>query len=101
MIAWTVVYQALLSLKFSRKEYWSELPFSSSGGLPNPGIEPRSPALQEDSLPTELQEQHCVVLTAVYTDLSPYQTTLHISSYCGRQPKRAQWSVPPDTHAPV
>ena len=40
---------------FSR-QYWSELPFPSPGNLPNPGVEPRSPALQRDSSPTELQE---------------------------------------------
>ena len=40
---------------FSRQGYWSGLPFPSPGDLPNPGIEPRSPALQVDSLPTELQ----------------------------------------------
>ena len=40
---------------FSRPEYWSEQPFSSPGDLPNPGIESRSPALQEDSLPAEPQ----------------------------------------------
>ena len=39
----------------SRQEYWSGLPFPPPGDLPNPGIEPRSPALQADSLPTELQ----------------------------------------------
>ena len=38
---------------FSRQEYWSGLPFPSLGDLPNPGIEPRSIALQADSLPTE------------------------------------------------
>ena len=42
---WTVVYQAPLSMGFSRQEYWSELPFPSPGDLPDPGIEPRSPAL--------------------------------------------------------
>ena len=40
---------------FSRQEYWNELPFPSPGDLPDPGIEPTSPALQADSLPTELQ----------------------------------------------
>ena len=39
---------------FSRQEYWSELPFPSPGDLPDPGIEPGSPALQADSLLTEL-----------------------------------------------
>ena len=38
---------------FSRKEYWSGLPFPSPGDLPDPGVEPRSPALQADSLPSE------------------------------------------------
>ena len=38
---------------FSRQEYWSGLPFPPPGDLPNPGIEPRSPALQVDSLPAE------------------------------------------------
>jgi len=40
-------------MEFSRPEYWSGYPFPSPGDLPNPGIEPRSPALQADSLPTE------------------------------------------------
>ena len=43
-----------LSTEFSRPEYWSGSPFPSPGDLPNPGIEPGSPALQVDSLPTEL-----------------------------------------------
>ena len=43
------------SMEFSRPEYWSGQPFPSSGDLPNPGIEPRSPALQADSLPAEPQ----------------------------------------------
>ena len=45
--------QAPLSLRFSRQEYWDGLPFPSPGDLPNPGIEPRSPALKADSLPSE------------------------------------------------
>ena len=50
---WTVAYQAPLSMEFSRQEYWSGLPFPSPGDLPNPGIEPGSPALQVDTLPSE------------------------------------------------
>ena len=50
---WTVAYQASLSMGFSRQEYWSVLPFPSPGDLPNPGIEPGSPALQADALPSE------------------------------------------------
>ena len=40
-------------MEFSRPEYWSGYPFFSPGDLPNPGIEPRSPTLQVDSLPAE------------------------------------------------
>ena len=50
---WTVAYQAPPSMGFSRQEYWSGVPLPSPGGLPNPGIEPRSPALQADALPSE------------------------------------------------
>ena len=50
---WTVAYQASRSMGFSRQEYWSGLPFPSPGDLPNPGIEPRSPALHTDALPSE------------------------------------------------
>ena len=53
VIPWTVARQAPLSMGFSRQEYWNGLPFPSPGDLPNPGIEPRSPALQAESLPTE------------------------------------------------
>ena len=50
---WTVACQAPLSMGFSRQEYWSGLPFPSPGDLPNPGVEPGSPALQAGSLPSE------------------------------------------------
>ena len=50
----TVAYQAPLSMGFSRQEHWSRLPFPSPGDLPELGIEPGSPALQADSLLTEL-----------------------------------------------
>ena len=50
---WTVAHQAPLSMGFSRQEYWSGLPCPPPGYLPNPGIQPRSPALQADSLPPE------------------------------------------------
>ena len=51
----TVAYQAPPSVRFSRQEYWSELPFPSPGELPDPGIKPKSPALQKDSLLSELK----------------------------------------------
>ena len=59
---WTVACQAPLSMRFSRQEYWSELLFPSPGGLPDPGIEPTSPALQADSFPTELQGKPIVLI---------------------------------------
>ena len=51
---WTVACQAPLSLEFSREEYWSGLPSPTPGDPPNPGMEPRSPTLQVDSLLSEL-----------------------------------------------
>ena len=54
VIPWIVAHQVLLSLEFFRKEYWSVLPFPPPGHLPDPGIKPGSPALQVDSLPSEL-----------------------------------------------
>ena len=55
-------HQAPLSTGFSRQEYWSGLPFPSSGHLPDPGIKPRSPALQVDSLPTVPPGKPCFYL---------------------------------------
>ena len=52
-IPWTIQ-----STEFSRPEYWSGLPFLSPGDLPNPGIEPRSPPSQADSLPGKPQGKH-------------------------------------------
>ena len=49
MTLWTVACQAPQSMGFSRQGYWSGLPFPSPGDLPNPGIEPASPALQANS----------------------------------------------------
>ena len=46
---WTVACQGHLSMGFSRQEYWSGSPVPSPEDLPNPGIEPTSPALQVDS----------------------------------------------------
>ena len=54
---WTVAYQTPQSMKFSRQEYWSGLPFPFPGDLPDPGINPRSPKLQADALPSEAPEK--------------------------------------------
>ena len=53
VILWTVACKASPSVGFSRQEYWSGLPFPSPGDLPDPGIEPGSPALEADALTSE------------------------------------------------
>ena len=50
---WTIAHQAPPSMEFSRQEYWSGLPLPSPGDLPDPRIEPGSPALRADALPSE------------------------------------------------
>ena len=57
---WTVVRQASLSMEFSRQEYWSGLHFCN---LPDPGVEPRSPTLQADSLLSEPPGKHICLLS--------------------------------------
>ena len=69
MTLWTIALQAPLSLEFSRQEYWRGLPCSSPGDLPNPGIEPGSPALQADSLPSEPPGKS---LIHIYHNLYPF-----------------------------
>ena len=59
---WTISHQAHLCMEFSRQEYWSGLPFPFLGDLTDPGIEPGSPALQEDSLPSEPPERVTFVI---------------------------------------
>ena len=71
MTPWTVAGQAPLSMGFSRQEYWSGLPLPFPGDLPNPGIKPRSPALQADSLPVGLGPwvwEECIAF--LYTNAS-------------------------------
>ena len=52
-IPWTAACQTPLSMKFSRQEFWGKLSLPSPGNPPYPGIKPRSPALQADSLPSK------------------------------------------------
>ena len=56
--SWTIACQAPLSMEFSSQEYWIGLPFLSPGDLSDPGVEPRSPALQMDFLPSESPGKH-------------------------------------------
>ena len=55
------------SMEFSRPEYWGGYPFPSPEDLPNPGIKPRSPALQADSLPAKPQGKPCLTLLQCLT----------------------------------
>ena len=59
---WTVACQIPFVYGISRQENWNELPFPSPGGLPDPGMEPMSPALQADSLPLSHQGSSSVSL---------------------------------------
>ena len=74
MTPWTVARQAPLSMGFSRQEYWRWLPCPPPGDLPNPGIEPKSPALQADSLPSESPGKPHTVRTVMQMGLSPLDT---------------------------
>ena len=71
MTPWTVAFQAPLPMGFSRQEYWSGLPFPSPGDLPAPGIEPRSPTLQVDSLLNELCGKKTNVMAS--DSITPWQ----------------------------
>ena len=57
----TEACQDPLAMGFPKQEYWSGLPFPSPGDLPDPGIEPISPAWQADSLPLSHWEAHCLL----------------------------------------
>ena len=63
---WTVAQQAPPSMGFSRQEYWSALPFPSPGDLPDPGTEPRSPALQAYALTSEPPGKPKYIYTHMY-----------------------------------
>ena len=69
---WTVAHLAPLSMEFSRQEYWSGLPCSPPGDLPNPVIKPRFPALLADSLLAELPGklvQYILVVCFIHSSL--------------------------------
>ena len=63
---WTVAPQAPPSMGFCKQEYWSGLPLPSPGDLPDLGIKPRSPALQADTLPSELKGLEAVQMHMTY-----------------------------------
>ena len=69
--SWTIVPQASLATWFSKQEYWSGQPFASPGDLPNPGTEPRSPALQAYFY--DLNHQGSPKMKIKYTDYAAFQ----------------------------
>ena len=83
MPPWTVAYQAPPSMGFSRQEYWSGVPFSSPRNLPDPRIEPGSPALQADPLLSEPPGNPSVVYkTEEKTFTTVSWTSLHKYLVC-------------------
>ena len=65
---WTVARKAPLSMGFSRREYWSGLPFPSPGDLPDSGIKPRFPALEADALTSEPPEKPILYLLTFHDE---------------------------------
>ena len=106
---YTGAHQAPLSMKFSRQGYWSRLPFSSPEYLPDPGIEPGSPALQADSLPSEppgrsylsryLQRRGCV--ECWQTSQLQLREDLSRETSRGAQPVGTQGEAEPQLSVPV
>ena len=78
----TISFQALLSMGFSRQEYWSELLCPPPGDLPDPGIEPTSPSLRTDSLPLEPPGKPLII--AVFHKFLAKMISLIVSKVKGR-----------------
>ena len=90
---------------FSRQEYWRELPRPSPGDPPNPGIKPRSPALQVYSLPSKPPGKLCAVLCLVaqpyLTLCDPADCSPRGSSVCGiLQARIVEWIAMPSSRGP-
>ena len=75
MSSWTVACQVPLDMEFSRQEYWGGLPFPSPGGLPDPGIKPRSSALEADALRTEPSEKPTIQRQILYCRIYVFLVT--------------------------
>ena len=96
--SWTVAHQAPPSIGFPRQEHWIVLPFSSPGDLPNPGIEPGSPALQVDSLPSEPAGKPHIITTCdefQHILIEGLQGLWHCSNHCGHGDKMTSISKLP------
>ena len=82
---WTVALQAPLSMGFPKQEYWSGLPVPSLGDLPNPGIEPMSPAVQADYLPQSHQGSPSTLIDTIqisFGDSSSFPVLLRLQCLC-------------------
>ena len=97
---WYVACQAPPSMGFSRQEYWSRLPFPSSGDLPNPGIEPKCPALQADSTvwaarecPYSMLLSHFSRVRLCATPSLGFSRQEHWSGLPFPSPTQKKWSV--------
>ena len=98
---WIVAYQAPPSMGFSRQEYWNRLPIPSPGDLPDPGITPRSPALEADALTSEsLGKPIYFIYSNVYMSISGGSLVKNLPanagdtgsiSGSGRFPWRRKW----------
>ena len=91
---WTVAYQSPQSMGFSRQEYWNGLPFPSSVDLPDPGIEPRSPALQADALPSEPVYRRTSQV-ALWSRIRLQCRRLWFDPWVGKIPWRRKWHPTP------
>ena len=87
---WTVAHQAPPSMGFSRQEYWSGLPFPSPADLPNPGIEPRSPALQADTLTSEPPGKPLISGTDTILDGQVHVQGFHFQDKVATTPSKVQ-----------
>ena len=92
---WTIAHQAPLPLEFSRQEYWSGLPIPTPGGLSNSGIEPESPALQADPLPTEPQS-YLLSYHLDYYSIFCFHSCSHVS-ILNQQPEKSLLNIPTDS----
>ena len=89
---WTVARQVTLSMGFCRQEYWSELPFPPPGDLPDPGLEPESPALASRFFTTEPPGKPSVYALWVVIPKKSYllEKTLMLGGIGGRRRRGRQ-----------
>ena len=92
MNPWTVVFQAPLPMGSLRQEYWSGLPLSSPGNLPDPGIEPESPALAGKFFTTEPPGETYANKASLQkkTDIAFFTCQAGLNAFCGLSTKSQQ-----------